>query len=337
MGGIVEDNLKPILYALFNVLSVTMIVVVNKKVFNEHHFHFPLLLVLIHSIITFLGLRIAAAFGAFEMKSLPQWPRIVLAASFVFYNGASLINLNVNTVGFYQISKILVTPMVMAMNYALYQEGTTTPVKMAVLVMLCGVTMATVTDVDVTAVGFAIGMTAVLGAAQQQILIGKMQKRLQASANQLLVTYTPFVIVMLAILSPLDHVIQQDTPALGVGTYTTWFQQYGSAPALLTIFFSGCCGLLVSLSTFLMIGATSALTYNIVGHLKTVTILTMGVVVFGDSMSTKKLMGIALALTGVIWYSKIKLDLQKLKTEASARLESRPASATHDLEKGNQN
>eukprot|EP00041_Stephanoeca_diplocostata_P024086 m.602937 g.602937 ORF g.602937 m.602937 type:complete len:220 (-) comp22451_c0_seq26:937-1596(-) len=181
MGGIVEDNLKPILYALFNVLSVTMIVVVNKKVFNEHHFHFPLLLVLIHSIITFLGLRIAAAFGAFEMKSLPQWPRIVLAASFVFYNGASLINLNVNTVGFYQISKILVTPMVMAMNYALYQEGTTTPVKMAVLVMLCGVTMATVTDVDVTAVGFAIGMTAVLGAAQQQILIGKMQKRLQAS------------------------------------------------------------------------------------------------------------------------------------------------------------
>eukprot|EP00041_Stephanoeca_diplocostata_P024081 m.602842 g.602842 ORF g.602842 m.602842 type:complete len:61 (-) comp22451_c0_seq15:907-1089(-) len=40
----------------------------------------------------------AAAFGAFEMKSLPQWPRIVLAASFVFYNGASLINLNANTV-----------------------------------------------------------------------------------------------------------------------------------------------------------------------------------------------------------------------------------------------
>lgn len=38
---------------------------------------------------------------------------------------------------------------------------------------------------------------------------------------------------------------------------------------------AGCCGLLVSLSTFLMINATSALTYNIVGHLKTVTILTM--------------------------------------------------------------
>lgn len=54
---------------------------------------------------------------------------------------------------------------------------------MAVFVMLCGVAMATVTDVDVSAVGFAIGMTAVLGAAQQQILIGKMQKRLQASVR----------------------------------------------------------------------------------------------------------------------------------------------------------
>lgn len=37
----------------------------------------------------------------------------------------------------------------------------------------------------------------------------------------------------------------------------------------------------VSLSTFLVIGATSSLTYNIVGHLKTVIILTGGVVFFG--------------------------------------------------------
>ena len=35
------------------------------------------------------------------------------------------------------------------------------------------------------------GIFAIFGAVQQQILIGKMQKDLNATANQLLVAYTP--------------------------------------------------------------------------------------------------------------------------------------------------
>ena len=81
----------------------------------------------------------------------------------------------------------------MLLNLALYGEGTTNETKMAVSIMLVGVTMATVTDVDVGVMGFLVGMLAVTGAAQQQILIGKIQKQLKASSNQLLVSYTPFV------------------------------------------------------------------------------------------------------------------------------------------------
>lgn len=80
------------------------------------------------------------------------------------------------------------------------------------------------------------------------------------------------------------------------------------------IVLSGCFGLLVSLSTFLMIGATSALTYNIVGHLKTVCILLTGFFLFRDSMGFKKCLGILCALVGVFWYSKIKLDQQQSST-----------------------
>ena len=42
--------------------------------------------------------RLASLLGAFEKKSFPVQPRLILAASFVFYNAASLVNLNVNTV-----------------------------------------------------------------------------------------------------------------------------------------------------------------------------------------------------------------------------------------------
>jgi solute carrier family 35 protein E3 len=305
-----EANIKPILYALFNIVSVTAIVVVNKKVFNELHFHFPICLVLVHTIITYIGMRSAAALGFFEMKQTPLQPRLFLAVAFVFYNGSSLVNLNINTVGFYQISKILVTPAVMSLNYVLYGETTTQMVKAAVGVMLVGVTMATVSDVDVTPVGGIIGICAVAGSAQYQILIGKTQKDLQASANQLLVSYTPYVMVFLALLTPLDKLLLDEEQTASIGSYSQWMQLYGSVNALGIIALSGCCGLLVSLSTFLMIGATSPLTYNIVGHLKTVSILIMGVTVFGDSVSANKFFGIALALAGVIWYSKIKMDAQ---------------------------
>ena len=41
-----------------------------------------------------------------------------------------------------------------------------------------------------------------------------------------------------------------------------------SGSALAAIFLSAVLGLLVSLSTFLVIGATSSLTYNVIGHVK---------------------------------------------------------------------
>ena len=45
-----------------------------------------------------MATRTASLFGAFERKQFPVQPRLILAASFVFYNAASLVNLNVNTV-----------------------------------------------------------------------------------------------------------------------------------------------------------------------------------------------------------------------------------------------
>ena len=65
----------------------------------------------------------------------------------------------------------------------------------------------------------------------------------------------------------------------------------GQAAAVAAIAVSAGLGLLVSLSTFLVIGATSSLTYNVVGHIKTVIILAGGCLFFGDEMPPKKLAG----------------------------------------------
>jgi solute carrier family 35 protein E3 len=62
----------------------------------------------------------------------------------------------------------------------------------------------------------------------------------------------------------------------------------------------------VNLSIFLVIGKTSPVTYNVLGHFKLTVILTMGFVVFGSTLDAKVLMGIAVTLSGVLWYTHLK-------------------------------
>jgi len=327
--------LSAVFYSVFNILSVVCIVVVNKMVFQTAGFHFPTLLVCIHCAVTHIGLRIASSFGAFERKIFPQCALVVLAVSFIGYNVASLANLSLNTVGFYQISKIMSTPATMLLESLWLRKKFPREMLYAVGLMCIGVGLATVTDLQLTFAGGLVATVAAFGAAQSYIFIGKTQRDLKASSNQLLVAYTPYCAAFLLLLSPVDTFLpskEGEAP-----NAVAWAQTELETWKVMLILFSGCIGLLVSLSTFLLIKATSALTYNIVGHAKTICILLSGVLMFGDEVSSKKLLGIMIALGGMVWYGQIKLKLRKeadsSKPKKSSSLKKiEPPSPTDDPE-----
>jgi hypothetical protein len=80
-----------------------------------------------------------------------------------------------------------------------------------------------------------------------------------------------------------------------------------------------CCG------TAAVIGATSPLTYNIVGHLKTVFIMGGGVLFFGDVLSAIKLLGLVVAMCGIVWYTSIpRTPAAPALPPAKAALASKP-------------
>ena len=66
--------------------------------------------------------------------------------------------------------------------------------------------------------------------------------------------------------------------------------------------------LLPSMMT-LAVQSTSALTFNVVGHLKTFFIIGGGVLFFGDFISVQKALSLILAFTGIGWYSYLKLNM----------------------------
>jgi solute carrier family 35 protein E3 len=125
-----------------------------------------------------------------------------------------------------------------------------------------------------------------------------------ALCAQLLNEYSPIAAGFLAVLIPIFEPVGWSKPVPGT---LLGYEYTGAAVAAIAV--SAALGLLVSLSTFLVIGATSSLTYNVVGHIKTVIILMGGCMFFGDEMPFKKLAGITIAMLGIIWYSQVRLPL----------------------------
>lgn len=300
-----SPNAKALLYGLMNIVSASGIVFANKAVFQVFGFKFTSALTWVHTICTLLGMRLFCRFGMFQHKSIPKLRLLPLAAAYVGYIVLCNLNLNLNTVGFYQISKIAVAPAVLGIEAAFFGKRASRKIIAAVLVVCLGVGLATVTDTQVgaNAIGLLVGLGAISSTSMYQILAGTTQKDLKAGSMQLLHEYTPMAALMLGLLIPVLEPMGWND-----GGPDTLLGYNYRLSAILAILLSAVLGLLVSLSTFLVIGATSSLTYNIVGHLKTIIILTGGCLYFGDEMPVKKLLGIAVSLGGMMWYTQIKME-----------------------------
>lgn len=77
--------------------------------------------------------------------------------------------------------------------------------------------------------------------------------------------------------------------------------------AAVTIVISAFLAFLVNMSTFMIIGKMSDITYNVAGHAKLCFILAAGYLLFDNKFSWLNMGGVVVAITGVIAYSLIKM------------------------------
>ena len=274
-------------------------------VFSVFKFHFTYALTFVHTVCTMIGMNGFLRAGLFEPKEVPKAKLAPLAAAYVAYIVLCNLNLNLNPVGFYQITKIAVAPAVLAIDAVVYKKQSSPRVVASVAVVCMGVGLATVTDPQISSnlVGLLVGFGSVVATALYQMWAGARQKELGLGSMQLLHQYVPLAAAFLGTLVLLCEPMGWARPDAD----TILGYPYGPS-SVAAILLSAILGLLVNLSTFLVIGATSSLTYNVVGHVKTVIILTGGVIFFGDTMPLKKLAGVAVAMCGIVWYSQIKLQ-----------------------------
>ena len=139
-----------------------------------------------------------------------------------------------------------------------------------------------------------MAMISVITSALQQVFVRKLQKQYSVASMDLLSSVAPLSATLVITVGP---VVDYMVGGSWVTSYT-WNSQ-----ALLALALSCSLAILVNISQFSCLGRFSAVSFQVMGHLKTVLVFLISWVMLGETMPPIKLAGIGLTLAGIILYS----------------------------------
>ena len=204
------------------------------------------------------------------------------------------LNLSYNSVGFYQLSKLACIPCTLFIQYLAYKQTVGSSIQLSLFIISLGVGYATVYDLSLNFVGFMFAICAIVATAVAQIFTNTYQKSLDCSAMQLLYLTSPIISLGMLIMCPFFDNIGE-----------LYNYEYSSG-CLFRICLSCFFALGVNISNYYVLGSTSPLTYQVLGHLKTVLILVLGFAMFNNPVDSRNIVGIVIAMAGVVLYTEIK-------------------------------
>ena len=127
-----EAKYKTVFAVLFNIVVSLSIVIVNKYLYA--HAGFPnMTLTFMHFVTTFLCLHVCQMWGMFSLKSVPILSMIPLAIAFCGFVVLTNLSLENNSVGTYQVAKVMTTPCVLLIQYYYYGKSTSRKILLTVV------------------------------------------------------------------------------------------------------------------------------------------------------------------------------------------------------------
>ncbi|KAK9282611.1 hypothetical protein L1049_010829 [Liquidambar formosana] len=277
-----------------SVVSSVSIVICNKALISSLGFHFATTLTSWHLLVTFCSLHVALQMKLFEHKPFEQ--KAVMG--FGILNGISIgllnLSLGFNSVGFYQMTKLAIIPCTVLLETLFFKKRFSRSIQLSLGILLLGVGIATVTDLQLNTLGSILSLLAVVTTCIAQIMTNTIQKKFKVSSTQLLYQSSPYQAITLLLSGPFLDKLLTDHNVFAF-KYT---QQ-----VVVFIVLSCLIAVSVNFSTFLVIGKTSPVTYQVLGHLKTCLVLAFGYVLLHDPFSWRNILGILIALVGMVLYS----------------------------------
>ncbi|KAJ6857613.1 hypothetical protein NC651_039131 [Populus alba x Populus x berolinensis] len=161
----------PVIALTFNFLVAIGIIFMNKWVLQGVGFHFPICLSFIHYALSWALMAIIKTFSVLPASPPSKSSRLSLfTLGFVmsFSTGLANVSLKYNSVGFYQMAKISVTPSIVLAEFIWFKKRVSFSKVVALTVVSIGVAVATVTDLQFSLFGACVALAWIIPSDSQQ-------------------------------------------------------------------------------------------------------------------------------------------------------------------------
>ncbi|QIW95340.1 hypothetical protein AMS68_000858 [Peltaster fructicola] len=285
--------------AAVNCLSTAGIVFVNKRIFEDAALRgCQITFAAYHFLVTAALLYILSrpAINLFQAKQVAILQILPLSLAMIFNVVLPNASLAYSSIQFYQICRSLLTPCVALLNYWICKATIPTQAMLALIPTCVGVAMVSyfetaskTGDKTTTPIGVMFALAGVLASSVYTVWIARYHKLLECTSMQLLLNQAPVSVLVLAYIIPFsdDVTVWKDTPA----------------PIWLLIGLSGLFACLINLSQFIIIHESGPVSSTVVGHLKTILIVSLGWVYSGKSVRDWTMLGVLVAISGMLGYS----------------------------------
>eukprot|EP00241_Pyramimonas_parkeae_P006620 CAMPEP_0114251570 /NCGR_PEP_ID=MMETSP0058-20121206/15344_1 /TAXON_ID=36894 /ORGANISM="Pyramimonas parkeae, CCMP726" /LENGTH=334 /DNA_ID=CAMNT_0001365387 /DNA_START=35 /DNA_END=1039 /DNA_ORIENTATION=+ len=303
MGADDRANVVSAFLFISNITASISIIMVNKQLMHKggYGFNFATTLCGLHFLITWAMSGLTGWLFSSDSKDdkkaeKPHVP-VIDVVLFTICADLSIVGMNMslmmNTVGFYQISKLSIIPVICAIDFLWLYKVFNQKIIASIALVLLGVGISTVSDMGFNAPGVMMAAIAVFATAMQQVLVGHLQKKHNIGANELVGVTAPVQAMSMLLVGPfIDRVV--------VGAFPWTYEWH--VPSL--IFLLGSCFLaaVVNISQYFCIGRFSAVSFQVLGHSKTLGVLFFGWLIFSAPVTWKNFIGMSLAVVGMVLY-----------------------------------
>ncbi|CAG8977400.1 hypothetical protein HYALB_00007030 [Hymenoscyphus albidus] len=303
----VKDNSTrtAIIWMVVNTLATIGIVFTNKAIFSDPSLKLSqLTFASFHFFITWLTLFTLSRprFAMFTPRRVAIREIFPLAIAMALNVILPNLSLAFSTVTFYQVARILLTPVVALMNFVLYKATLPRNAIYALIPACAGVGMVSYYDSlpsadanvkTTSSLGVIFAFSGIFASSLYTVWIASYHKKLQMNSMQLLFNQAPLAAFMLLYVIPF------------VDTFPVWTEV--PLNRWVMILMSGGFASIINMSQFFIIAQTGPVSSTVVGHVKTCSIVALGWITSGRAVGDKSIIGVFIAIGGIITYSIVML------------------------------
>ncbi|KAF5198963.1 Udp-galactose transporter [Thalictrum thalictroides] len=278
------------------------VIIMNKWIFQNLDFKFPLSVSCIHFICSSIGAYLVIK--VFKTKPLipvepeDRWKRI-LPMSFVFCMNIMLGNLSLRfiPVSFMQTIKSFTPATTVVLQWLVWRKYFDWRIWASLVPIVGGILLTSMTELNFNMFGFCAALFGCLATSTKTILAESLLHGYKFDSINTVYYMAPFATMILG------------GPALffeGAGVIN-WLQTHESLySALVIIFGSGLMAFCLNFSIFYVIHSTTAVTFNVAGNLKVAFAVLVSWLIFRNPISGLNAAGCAVTLIGCTFYGYVR-------------------------------